>query len=243
LPSATALTLLPPAKPFNGAVAVVADPVYELSDGRFAKHGATSSAATRSLDEIRFARLRFSGQESAAIARLTAPGASLNMIGFGASRNALLAANLDPYSILHVATHAITYPTQPELSAIVLSLYDQRGVPVDGFLHMYEVAGMRLNSQLVVLSACDTALGRKLEGEGPLGISRTFLSAGASGVVATLWAVDDAATAQFMTAFYRGILKEKLTPAAAHRSAQFFVRSQARWANPYYWAGFIYTGS
>ncbi|MBS1825045.1 MAG: CHAT domain-containing protein [Acidobacteria bacterium] len=237
LPSATVLTHLPPSGPVKPEVKVFADPVYETIDGRLRTAAATGT--TRAGEAYRFPRLRFSGREAASIGKVSG---TVPDTGFAASRERLERARLERYGVIHFATHAVVYPKQPELSAIVLSLQDERGRPVDGFIRMYDVARMRLQSPLVVLSACDTAVGRRLEGEGPLGISRAFLAAGASGVVATLWAVDDAATAELMAAFYHGLLKRKLTPGAALRQAQDAVRVQARWANPYYWAGFVYTG-
>ncbi len=237
LPSATVLTHLPPAAPVQPKVRIFADPVYETIDGRL--RGAAAPITTRAGEAYRFPRLRFSGQEAESIRRLSG---AVPDTGFAASRIRFEGTPLDRYGVIHFATHAVVYPKQPELSAIVLSLQDERGHDVDGFVRMYDVARLRLRSPLVVLSACDTAVGRRLEGEGPLGISRAFLAAGASGVVATLWAVDDAATAELMAAFYHGLLKRKLTPGAALRQAQEAVRVQARWANPYYWAGFVYTG-
>ena len=81
-----------------------------------------------------------------------------------------------------------------------------------------------------------------MDGEGIIGLSRAFLAAGASGVVATLWSVDDAATAHFMKVFYDGLLRRSMSPSAALHAAQQAVRSQEKWASPFYWAGFIYLG-
>ncbi|MBL8220015.1 MAG: CHAT domain-containing protein [Bryobacterales bacterium] len=237
LPSASVLTHLPPAAPVKRELMVFADPVYEAIDARL--RNPASVVTTRAEEAHRFPRRRFSGQEAETIRKLSG---AVPFTGFAASRTRFDRTSFDRYGVLHFATHAVTYPRQPELSAIVLSLQDDRGRPVDGFVRMYDVARLRLQSPLVVLSACDTAVGRRLEGEGPLGISRTFLAAGASGVVATLWAVDDAATAELMAAFYRELLKRRSTPAAALRQAQLSLRAQSRWRNPYFWAGFIYIG-
>lgn len=237
LPSASVLTHLPPAGPVKPQLMVFADPVYETIDARL--RNPAPAPATRAGETHRFPRLRFSAREAETIRNLSG---AVPLTGFAASRSRFDQTAFDRYGVLHFATHAVTYPKQPELSAIVLSLQDDRGRPVDGFVRMYDVARLRLKSPLVVLSACDTAAGRRLEGEGPLGISRTFLAAGASGVVATLWAVDDAATAQLMAVFYGGLLKRHLTPAAALRQAQQSLRMQSRWSNPYYWAGFVYIG-
>ena len=101
---------------------------------------------------------------------------------------------------------------------------------------------MRLDADLVVLSACQTALGKQIEGEGVIGIARAFMYAGAPRVVATLWEVNDAATAELMKLFYRGVLIENRPPAAALRAAQLEMSRNPRWASPYYWAGFVVQG-
>jgi len=94
----------------------------------------------------------------------------------------------------------------------------------------------------VVLSACRTALGPDVRGEGLVGLTRGFWYAGAPRVVASLWDVRDQATAELMRRFYRGLLKDGLRPAAALRAAQVSMRRQERWASPYYWAGFVLQG-
>lgn len=236
VPSASVLAHLPRARATKPGVLVFADPVYESIDARLRATTTTRAAAEQA---HRFPRLRFSAQEAESIRRLA--GAT-PVMGLAASRTAFNQTPLHRYGVLHFATHAVTFPKQPELSAIVLSLQDKDGQPVDGFVRLYDITRLRLPAPLVVLSACDTAVGRRLEGEGPLGISRAFLAAGAAGVVATLWAVDDAATAELMAEFYRGLFRQRLTPAAALRQAQRAVQAQARWAHPYYWAGFVYTG-
>ena len=96
---------------------------------------------------------------------------------------------------------------------------------------------------LVVLSACRTVVGRQIPGEGPLGLARGFLAAGAGSVVATLWQVDDRAGAQLMKSFYRELLHRGQAPAAALRKAQQEIRQQPRFAHPYYWAGYNLFGA
>lgn len=237
LPSAGFLTQQRGARR-KGPVAVFADPVYEAGDVRVAPAVSDTRGGGESL---RLGRLRFSAKEAQAIAKLTPRGMAAE--GFAATRAAVVNGSLARFGVLHFAAHALVDHGQPEQSAIVLSLYDERGRATDGFLRMYDVARLRLNSPLVVLSACETAVGRSLAGEGPLTLSRAFLAAGASGVVASLWAVDDAATADFMGAFYEAFLRNGQPVAEALRAAQRKVRSQPRWANPYFWAGFIYTGN
>ncbi|HKV11643.1 MAG TPA: CHAT domain-containing protein, partial [Thermoanaerobaculia bacterium] len=94
----------------------------------------------------------------------------------------------------------------------------------------------------VVLSGCQTALGREVRGEGLIGLTRGFQYAGAARVVASLWRVEDRATAALMTLFYRAMWEEGLSPAAALYRAQNRLRGERRWRDPYFWAGFILEG-
>jgi CHAT domain-containing protein len=130
----------------------------------------------------------------------------------------------------------------PELSGIVLSLVDEHGEPRDGFLRAHEIYNLKLSADLVVLSACQTALGKEIKGEGLLGLTRGFMYAGAPRVVASLWDVKDEATAELMKRFYRAMFKENLSPAAALRAAQVSMWKEKRWVPPYYWAAFVMQG-
>ncbi|HEY2740059.1 MAG TPA: CHAT domain-containing protein, partial [Thermoanaerobaculia bacterium] len=112
----------------------------------------------------------------------------------------------------------------------------------DGFLHLADIYGLDLRADLVVLSACRSALGREVRGEGMMGMTRGFFYAGAERVLVSLWNVNDAVTVELMRRFYRGILVEHLSPAAALRAAQNAIRSQEGWRAPYYWAGFTLQG-
>jgi CHAT domain-containing protein len=119
-----------------------------------------------------------------------------------------------------------------------LSRFGADGRPLDGALRQYDITHLRLNADLVVLSGCDTALGREIAGEGPIGLAQAFLRSGARAVVATLWQVPDTSTAVFMREFYRGMLRDGRAPAHALALAQDHLKRQARWSDPYYWAGF-----
>jgi len=101
---------------------------------------------------------------------------------------------------------------------------------------------LKLPAELVVLSACRTALGKEVRGEGLIGLTRGFMYAGAARVVASLWKVDDEATAEFMKLFYYQMLINKKSPAAALRDAQREFRQKRRWGSPYYWAAFVLQG-
>jgi CHAT domain-containing protein len=128
------------------------------------------------------------------------------------------------------------------LSGVVLSLVDEDGRAQDGFLRLHDIYNMKLGADLVVLSACKTGLGKDIKGEGLVGLTRGFLYAGAPRVVASLWKVDDRATAELMKLFYQRMLRDGLRPAAALRSAQIDMQKHPRWAAPYYWAGFTLQG-
>jgi CHAT domain-containing protein len=191
----------------------------------------------------RLPRLPGTRREAATILSLVPPGLGLQALDFEASRELAAGGDLARYRVVHFATHGLLDTERPELSGIVLSLVDRDGRPRNGFLRMHELYTLRLPVDLVVLSACRTALGRELRGEGLVGLTRGFMYAGAPKVLASLWTVDDRATAELMGHFYRGLLgPARLRPAAALRAAQEAVRSQKRWAHPYYWAGFVLHG-
>jgi CHAT domain-containing protein/uncharacterized protein HemY len=162
--------------------------------------------------------------------------------GFDATREKLTQADLAEYSILHIATHGILDPKRPEKSGLFLSMFDSEGRPQDGFLGLHDIYSLHAPVDLVVLSACRTGLGKDVRGEGLIGLTRGFMYAGASSVVASLWKVDDEATAELMKRFYANMLHDRMTPAAALRDAQNSIREQPQWSSPYYWAAFTLQG-
>jgi CHAT domain-containing protein len=187
-------------------------------------------------------RLRFSRQEADYIAQLAAEGKKLKAVDFAASRAAAINPELRDYAILHFATHGLINNQHPELSGVVLSLVDEQGRPQNGFLRLYDIYNLKLDANLVVLSACQTALGKEIKGEGLVGITRGFMYAGAPRVVASLWQIDDRATAEFMKRFYQAVLVERARPAAALRAAQISMWKNNRWSAPHYWAAFTLQG-
>jgi CHAT domain-containing protein len=240
-PSASALLELrrglgdrPPAAK---TIAVLADPVFGEDDPRVPaprRESAGSPAAYPRLPDTRL--------ETRNILRLVPPGEGFGALGFAASRATATSPALAQYGIVHFATHAFVDSERPELSGVVLSLLDERGQPQDGVLRLHDVYGLELGADMVVLSACRTALGKEVRGEGIVGLTRGFLYAGARRVVASLWSSPDQATAELMTRFYRGLLKDGLPPAAALRAAQLSMSRSPRWGAPYYWAGFVLQG-
>ena len=230
------------------ALAVLADAVFQSDDSRFKAHaspGADQRDLMRSAAEagvVNFARLPFSRREAEAIVAKAGEPRSLKALDFTASRETVFNTKLDQYRIIHFATHALLNSQHPALSGIVLSLYDEQGRPIDGFVRAHEIYNLKLNADLVVLSACRTALGSEIKGEGLVGLTRGFMYAGTPSVVASLWDVRDEATSELMSRFYEKMFKDRMKPAAALRAAQVSMWKERRWSTPYYWAGFILQG-
>jgi CHAT domain-containing protein len=255
LPSASALAALRNEVSERAAaplqVAVLADPVFNAADPRVAGslQKSTPFPGTNKLERsVRDAglldldRLPASRSEAMVIYGLAGPGLRLKALDFDASRAMATSPELERYRIVHFASHTLLNSQHPELSGIVLSLVDAQGQPQDGFLQVHEIFNLKLNADLVVLSACQTALGREVHGEGLIGLTRAFMYAGAPRVVSSLWRVPDQATAELMRQFYRYMLVDNLRPAAALRKAQLSIARTRRWALPYYWAGFVLHG-
>jgi CHAT domain-containing protein/Tfp pilus assembly protein PilF len=225
-------------------VAILADPVFEATDPRVLRDRAADrgAAASPADPRARFSRLPFSREEADAIADIAGHRGVFEATDFQASRATALGGALRNHRIIHFATHGVVDTRRPALTGLVLSQLDERGVPQNGYVRLTDIYNMRLDADLVVLSACQTALGKQIAGEGVVGIARAFMYAGAPRVVATLWEVNDAATSELMKLFYRGVLLENRTPAAALRAAQLEMSRNPRWASPYYWAGFVVQG-
>jgi len=243
------------------AVVVLADPVFDKDDPRVQTRGprpnghamnspnrsrpVPNERLTRSVADVGLAhlsRLVFSGREADAIMAVTPAGLSRKALGFEANRSTATSPELGQFRIVHFATHALSDSVHPELSGLVLSLVDRQGRPQDGFLDLQEIYNLNLPVELVVLSACQTGLGKDIKGEGMVGLTRGFMYAGATRVVASLWNADDVATKELMERFYKGMEQQGLTPAAALRQAQLSMWKQQRWKAPYYWAAFQLQG-
>ena len=214
------------------------DTAADLSRGQMTR-SVQESGVTR---EGGIPRLPFTRQEADGIASLVPTGMRLEDLDFAASKAAATSDALSQFRMVHFATHGLLDSGHPELSGIVLSTVDQNGLPVDGFLRLHDIYNLNLPADLVVLSACQTGLGKEVRGEGLVGLTRGFMYAGAPRVVVSLWSVNDQATAELMVHFYKGMLVDKLRPAAALRSAQMALRNDSRWSAPYYWAGFVLQG-
>ena len=260
-PSASALALvvgeLANRRAAERSVAVLADPVFEFDDPRLTTTGRSpvvAASITDSMTEVaralrdvgtddkRIPRLRSSRDEAEAIIAMVPWRSGFKALDFDANRATATSADLGQYRVVHFATHALISDEHPELSGILLSQIDRNGQRQDGFLRLNDIYNLKLPVDLVVLSACQTGLGKDVKGEGLIGLTRGFMYSGASGVLASLWKVDDEATAELMKHFYEGLFKKGLTPAAALREAQLAMREQKRWQEPYFWAGFVLQG-
>ncbi|HQU82943.1 MAG TPA: CHAT domain-containing protein [Pyrinomonadaceae bacterium] len=235
-------------------LAIIADPIFQFDDERISVKGKTqdstafSAAEAEKLAEVlrdfgidKLSRLPFTNFEAKEIQKF-APNETNLALGENASRQRFLNGDFENYKILHFATHGFLNQKNPDLSGLVLSLYDKKRHPQNGFLRVIDLYSVRLNANLVVLSACQTGLGKDIEGEGIVGLTHGFMFAGASRVVSSLWKVEEAATAELMKRFYREMIVNKQNPASALRIAQNEMRQIPRFKNPRYWAGFTLTG-
>lgn len=221
-------------------LAILADPVFDAADTRA---GGTGKAGTQGATERAqsFERLRWSRVEAEKIAELS-PTEPLRAFDFDAGRKALELAAAGDYRILHIASHSIVNERRPELSGIVLSLVDRNGKNVDGYIRAREIYDLRLRADLVVLSACDTALGKEVRGEGVMSLMRAFEYAGSPRVVGSIWKAPDAPTAELMQHFYSAMFRGDLPASAALRAAQLEMWKSGRWSDPRNWAGFVIEG-
>jgi len=240
---------------------IFADAVFEADDPRIgvtahradASRAAARVALTEPADSLRRALRDVGGLGTAGIPRLlesrreardiAAMGPNIDVaLDFEANREGAMSSTLADYRVIHFATHGIIDNDHPELSGVVLSLFNEKGEPQDGFLRLHDIYNLKLPVDLVVLSACSTALGREIVGEGLIGLVRGFMYAGSRRVLASLWKVDDEATSELMTRFYRAMFEKQLTPSAALQAAQIEMLKTRRWAHPFYWAGFVLQG-
>jgi CHAT domain-containing protein len=184
---------------------------------------------------VGFKPLPFSGDEARAVVSLARPGRAKVYVESQAVKERLLHGEVGEPRYLHLATHGFADDRYPELSGLVFAAQDDRGRARDGVLRAYEVARLRLRSDLVVLSACDSGLGARIAGEGLVGLPHK--------VLASLWPVNDPAAPVLMRDLYVGMLRSGLSPEAALRRAQIRLAAQPKWKQPYYWAGFVLIGA
>ena len=268
LPSASTLAMqrneFAHRKPAPKKVAVIADPVFSASDERLkvnplpqtsvtSQPGDAGEQSVRIVEHLavtssggtgmmRIPRLPFTRREADQILAIALDKSNLAATGFKADRATVTSGELREYRYLHFATHGFLDSEKPGLSALVLSMVDEKGEPQDGFLRVNDIYNLKLPAELVVLSACQTGLGKDVKGEGLVGLTGGFMYAGAARVVVSLWSVNDKATAELMTRFYEKMLKHGERPASALRAAQVEMWKQKQWQSPYYWAAFTMQG-
>jgi CHAT domain-containing protein len=259
LPSASSLAILRQnygdRKPPGQTLAILADPVFSPDDERI--KGKITQATTEKLEANNLGlnrslrasnrqwppqRLPFSRQEAQTISSLFPSASSRQIFDFDASRTTATDGNLANYQIIHFATHGLANSENPELSGILMSMIDDKGNLVNGFLRLTDIFNLELAANLVVLSACQSGMGQNVKGEGMVGLTRGFMYAGAQRVAVSLWSVDDEGTAVLMQKFYQKMLQQKLAPAAALRAAQIEMMQEEKWKSPYYWAAFTLQG-
>jgi CHAT domain-containing protein/lipopolysaccharide biosynthesis regulator YciM len=265
LPSASTLAALrresrgPTA--LRGRIAVVADPVFAAADERLDQVADPADRPEPHLEELdrsvklaalvrsgtdpngySFSRLPNSQREAQAILSLVPVIQSYQASGFAATKEMVVEGRLSGYQIVHFATHGVLNTEHPQLSGVVLSLVDEQGRPRDGFLREHEIYNLELPCDLVVLSACETALGKEIRGEGLAGLARSFMYAGAARVMVSLWKISDLGTAELMEELYDGLLEQGLRPGAALRAAQIATMQKPGREAPYFWAGFVIQG-
>jgi CHAT domain-containing protein/tetratricopeptide (TPR) repeat protein len=233
------------------AVAVIADPVFSTNDVRLHPGAAVNeTASTRIIEHgtgssggrLSIPRLPFTRWEADQILAVSPAGSTLKAVDFDANRAIAGSGELSQYRYVHFATHGYVDTERAGLSAVVLSMFDKEGKPQDGFLRTHDIYNLKLPAELVVLSACETGLGKEVTGEGLEGLTRAFMYAGARRVVVSLWNVNDKATAVLMQRLYAGMLRSGKTPAAALRAAQIELLRTRQWQSPYFWAPFVMQG-
>jgi CHAT domain-containing protein len=260
LPSASVLGTLRKATakrtPPTAIAAIFADPVFERDDPRVSSSRAGGErsmqerppALTRAVRDMGasqyIARLPASRDEASAIATILRSRDSQGVhiaLDFDASRDYVLRDGLARFRLVHFATHGVVDARHPEMSGLILSLIDRRGRKQDGYLRLGDIYKLKLSADLVVLSSCDSALGKDLDSEGIIGLPRGFLYAGARSVIASLWKVSDEATARLMSGLYTRIQRGE-SPGSALRGAQLEIAREEQWSKPYYWAAFVLQG-
>ena len=239
-------------------VAIIADPVFSDNDDRVKNEAGTrgivlaasdkkpdqtvTSISPNQMRNGALRRLTYASEEADAISSVAPWGTTLVAKGFDATRETAMSPDIGQYQIVHFATHGVLNSERPELSGIVLSSVDRDGQLKNGLMPLYDIYSLDLSAEVTVLSACQTASGKDIKGEGLVGLAHGFVSAGSRSVVASLWEVDDRATAFLMTDFYDSMFQKGMSPAAALRSAKLNTMKDTRWSKPYYWAGFVLQG-
>lgn len=237
-PSLTRLAL-DDARPLRLApVAIIADPIFDADDPRVPANVLKVAAADAALG---LSRLPATIGEARSVETSLRDPHTKVLEGTAATRDNVLQAFGREIAIAHFASHAIVRASDPSLSFLALSAYDDAWRRVPARLYSSDIVSSGIRADLVVLSACRSAVGEIVAGEGPLGLSYSFLANGSGAVLASTWPVPDAFAAEFMRDFYGALSQPPRSPAAALRSAQRKARESLMWSEPYYWATFSLT--
>jgi CHAT domain-containing protein/tetratricopeptide (TPR) repeat protein len=257
-------------KPAPKTIAILADPVFDTTDARLKSEIARKGSAKPvemlaqrrdfaeaenedvwkairdaglTDDSLHLPRLPGTRREAEAIISLVPKTNLKAALDFEANRATAMNAELSNYRYVHFATHGSLNSQDPDLSGIIFSLVDEEGKPQSGFLRGRDIYNLHFPAELIVLSGCQTGLGKDIRGEGVEGLTRSFMYAGAARVMVSLWAINDEITARLMAQFYRDLLgTKKMSPAAALRAAQLAMLKDKQFSAPYYWAAFILQG-
>jgi CHAT domain-containing protein len=244
LPSASTLALLR-AKvarrhPDSAEIHVFADPLFSKQEGTFGGAPQNPQSQGRAGDDVLLPRLPETKREAEAVSAL----ASETRVYLRERANVEAVKHLAArhYRAVHFATHATPDTQNPELSAIYFAVVNESGKPIEARLQLPEIYQLPWSAELVVLSACETALGQEIKGEGLVNLARGFMYAGSPRILASLWNVDDEATNELMQIFYRQYLKGGQTPRAALRAAQLALWQSPAWNGPWHWSAFTLQG-
>lgn len=253
------------------AMLILADPVFNSNDARAKGAGSgvsgdtrglgiqsalsdvagaqasadTSNAKMQGLPLARLAGTRTEAEEIVKLAKISGAQAD-TWLDLDASEDNVDSRDISKYRVLHIATHGLLNAERPQFTGVVLSLVGNKNE--DGFLRTDEVFNLRLGSPLVMLSACETGLGKEKRGEGVMGLTRAFMYAGAPTVGVSLWSVADKSTAELMTDFYKRFLGSSgansgtVPASAAIRDAQLAMIAGKKYSAPFYWAPFVLVG-
>ncbi len=249
------------------AMLIIADPVFNSNDAR-AKKGTAPPADAEvrglgiqasvadvtgttppaspgaAMEGLPLARLNGTRVEADQISKLAkTSGAQADVwLDLDANEDNITTRDVSKYRIIHVATHGLLNAERPQFTGVVLSLVGNK--THDGFVRTDEVFNLHLGSPLVMLSACETGLGKEKRGEGVMGLTRAFMYAGAPTVGVSLWSVADKSTADLMTDFYKRLLTggDTTTSSSALRGAQLAMISGKKYSAPFFWAPFVLVG-
>lgn len=216
------------------------DPIFAEEEPAEAKELRTSKEPFVDSQRAGLARLKYSGIEVERIARLFPAGQAETFLRGQASEEEVKQGALADYRYVHFATHGLINDRKPDFSSIVLT--QDRDPNEDGYLHGAEIFNLKMDADLVVLSACQTGLGKMVRGEGLVGLTRAFMYAGSRSMLVSLWSVSDISTSELMEKFYENLVVRRISKTEALRQAQISMIGSDKFAHPFYWAPFVLVG-